>query len=259
MVTDHMDISSFLTSFIVPLNLSIALLIAGTILFIARHRKTGVLLGVCGIAWVLFWSLPASSLWAGGRLEQLYPHTSPDALPHAQAIVVLGGNTANSRQNWFEPYDPDTATPRVSTAALLYQAKRAPRIVLSGAALDGSLSEAEIMARTLQQQGIPEQALILEADSYTTYENAVYTRRKLDEHSMNHVLLVTSALHMPRAMAVFNKQGIKAIAAPSQPQIVVPDDPTFSFWQPNARALAASRSIIKEYAGLLVYWVRGWI
>ncbi|HUG57393.1 MAG TPA: YdcF family protein, partial [Candidimonas sp.] len=33
----------------------------------------------------------------------------------------------------------------------------------------------------------------------------------------------------------------------------------FSFWQPNMRALEASRSIIKEYVGLLMYWVRGWV
>lgn len=254
-----MDISSFLASFIIPLNLCIALLVIGTALFIARRRKTGVFLALCGVAWVLFWSLPASSLWAGGRLEQLYPHTPPDALPDVQAIVVLGGNTANNRLNWFEPYNVETASSRVDTAALLYQAQRAPYIVLSGAALDGSISEAEMMARILQQKGIPDDALIIEKNSYTTYENAVYTRRTLEEYGINRILLVTSALHMPRAMAVFRKQEITAIAAPSQPQIVVPDDPSFSFWQPHARALSASRSIIKEYAGLLVYWIRGWI
>lgn len=254
-----MDISSFLTSFIIPLNLCIALLVVGAVLFIARRRKTGLLVAGCGIAWVVFWALPASSLWAGGRLEQLYPHTLPDALPQVQAIVVLGGNTANNRHNWFEPYDVDTASSRVDTAALLYHTQRAPRIVLSGAALDGSLSEAEMMSKILQQKGIPEHAIMLEKNSFTTYENAVYTQRLLDKHDMNRVLLVTSALHMPRAMAVFRKQGITAIAAPSRPQIVVPSDPTFSFWQPSARALSASRSIIKEYAGLLVYWLRGWI
>lgn len=254
-----MNISSFLASFILPLNLCIALLIVGAVLFIARRRKTGVFIAACGLGWALFWSLPASSLWAGGRLEQLYPHVLPDALPRAEAIVVLGGNTANNRQNWFEPYDPATASSRVDTAALLYQTQRAPYIVLSGAALDGSISEAEMMARILEKKGIPDQAIILEKNSYTTYENAVYSHRTLDKYKMNRVLLVTSALHMPRAMAVFRKQGITAIAAPAPPQIVVPADPSFSFWQPNARALSASRTIIKEYAGLVIYWLRGWI
>lgn len=254
-----MEISTFLTYLIIPLNLCVALLIVGAVLFITRHRKTGVLVAAAGIAWAVFWSLPASSLWAGGRLEQLYPHMMPEDLPQAQAIVVLGGNTANSRRNWFEPYDPDTASPRVDTAAMLYKAGRAPHVVLSGAALEGNVSEAQMMANTLIQKGVPEEALILEARSLTTHQNAVYTRRTLDEYNFNRVLLVTSALHMPRAMAVFRKQGISAIAAPSWPQITVPQDPTFSFWQPNVRALTASRSIIKEYVGLLVYWIRGWI
>jgi len=69
---------------------------------------------------------------------------------------------------------------------------------------------------------------------------------------------VTSALHMPRAMAVFAKQGLDPIAAPLPPQIVVPSDPKFSFWLPDERSFYAARSIIKEYAGLLVYWLRGW-
>ncbi len=115
------------------------------------------------------------------------------------------------------------------------------------------------MANALKQQGIPEQAIILEARSYTTYENGVYTIQELKQREISRILLVTSALHMPRAMAVFRKQGITAIPAPSAPQIVVPNDPQFSFWQPSRRALAASRSIVKEYVGLLVYWLRGWI
>lgn len=254
-----MDIASLLANLVIPLNLCVALLVVGAVLFIARHRKTGLLVGVIGLSWALFWSLPASSLWAGGRLEQLYPHVIPDQTPTAQAIVVLGGNTANNRHNWFEPYDASMASPRIDTAAQLYDAGRAPRIVLSGAALDGSLSEAQMMAKQLMQKGIPEQALILETDSLTTYQNGVYTGRALKERGIDRVLLVTSALHMPRAVAVFRKQGIAVAAAPSLPQITVPADPDFSFWQPNGRALTASRSIVKEYAGLLVYWIRGWI
>lgn len=253
-----MDISLLLANLVIPLNLCIALLVIGALLYIVRQRKLGALVAIVGLVWALFWSLPASSLWAGGRLEQLYPHTLPDNLPHAQAIVVLGGNTANSRHNWFEPYDPDTASPRIDTAAMLYQAGLAPYIVLSGAALDGNLSEAHMMARALAQKGIPEPAFILETESLTTHQNAVYTGKILKENGMKRVLLVTSALHMPRAMAVFRKQGITAIAAASSPQITVPNDSEFSFWLPSMRALSASRSIVKEYVGMLVYWVRGW-
>src|SRR3546814_12078091 len=104
-----------------------------------------------------------------------------------------------------------------------------------------------MMVNSLKEDGIPDSAMVLENRSFTTHENALYTTRKLKERHIDQILLVTSALHMPRAMAVFKKQGISAIASPSPPQIVVPDDSRFSFWQPNLRALSASRSIVKEY------------
>ena len=254
-----MTLSSFLTNLVIPLNLCIALLLMGAVLFIVRWRRTAFLVAATGLGWALFWSLPASSLWAGGRLEQLYPYRTPAELPEAQAIVVLGGSTANGRRNWFEPYNSATALSRVDTAALLYKAQRAPLIVVSGAALEGTVSEAQVMANDLKQQNIPPDAMLLESRSFTTHENALYTTEVLKQRNIERVLLVTSALHMPRAMAVFRKQGILAVASPSPPQIVVPSDPGFSFWQPSMRALSASRSIVKEYVGLLVYWIRGWI
>ncbi|NYT38472.1 YdcF family protein [Allopusillimonas soli] len=254
-----MNLSSFLTNLVIPANLCAVMLVAGMLLFIARLRKTGLAIACTGIAWAVFWSLPASSLWAGGRLEQLYAPTPAAMLPHAQAIVVLGGSTANSRKNWFQPYDDDTAVSRVETANMLYHQGLAPKVVLSGAALDGNVSEAEMMARFLRRHDVPENAILLETQSYTTHENGVYTARLLRNEHIGHILLVTSPLHMPRAMAVFRKLGVDATAAPSPPQIVVPDSPGFSFWVPSMRALSASRSIVKEYVALVVYWIRGWI
>lgn len=254
-----MSLSSFLTNLVIPANLCIALLILGAIFYIARHRKTGFALATIGLCWAMFWSLPASSLWAGGRLEQLYPWKPATSLPNAQAIVVLGGSTANSRPNWFQEDLGETSASRVNTAGILYHAGRAPLIILSGAALDGNVSEAQLMANRLEMLGIPERALLLETRSYTTYENALYTAQLLRARNIDDILLVTSSLHMPRAVAVFGKQGVHVTPAPAPAQIVVPDDPAFSFWQPSSRALSASRSIVKEYVALLVYWVRGWI
>jgi uncharacterized SAM-binding protein YcdF (DUF218 family) len=255
-----MNLSSFLTNLVIPLNLCIVLLLIGAVFFVIRRRKLAFFCAAMGLGWAIFWSLPASSLWAGGRLEQLYPYHDPGSLPTTQAIVVLGGSTANSRHNWFESYDSTRAVQRVDTAAQLFHEGRAPLIVLSGAALDGNVSEAQIMANALKQQGVPADSLALETESFTTHENGLYTAAELKRRKIDRVLLVTSALHMPRAVAVFSKQGITAIAAPSRPQITVPDSsPRFSFWQPDLRTLAASRSIVKEYVGLLVYWIRGWI
>ena len=251
-------VSSFLAQLVVPLNLSIALLVMAIALFLFRWRKTALAVAIFSITWSLFWSLPAASLWVGGWLEQRHPYLPPDQQPQSQAIVVLGGNTANNRDNWFEPYDSKTARSRVDAAAELYHAGKAPLIVVSGAALEGNVSEARIMSSALHQHQVPDSAILQEDSSDTTRENGVYTVRLLKKHELSHVLLVTSALHMPRAMAVFRRLGVDATPAPARPQIVRPQHPGFSAWIPNMRAFSASRSILKEYIGLLVYWMRGW-
>lgn len=253
-----MSITEFLANLIIPLNLAVTLLVAAVLLFIVRWRKAAALLTAFALAWVGFWSVPVSALWLGGLLEQRYPYQPPAALPIAQAIVVLGGNTLGGRRNWFEPYNNKTAILRTDRASRLYDAGRAPLIIVSGAALDGGRSEATVMASALERAGVPAGAIIREDHSLTTHQNAFYTARILRERGIQHFLVVTSALHMPRAMASFQGQGLDPTPAASPPQIVVPDVPGFSRWLPDLRTLNASRSIIKEYLGMLVYWTRGW-
>lgn len=254
-----MPTTLFLTNLIVPLNLCVTFLIIGIVLGLLRWRKTGAAFALFGAAWVLAWSLPVTSLWLGGKLENYYPLPAPDEAPTADAIVVLGGNTANARANWFEPLDKTTTTTRVDTAAELYLARRAPKVLLSGGALEGDVSEARGMAAAIRQLGVPESALLLENASRSTYENAQLSAEEIRRHGIKSILLVTSAVHMPRAMAVFRTEGFAVTAAAVPRQIVLPDDGSVSPWRPNQRALDASRSIIKEYAAIVLYWLRGWI
>ena len=254
-----MSAANFLTQLVIPLNLAIALLLLATLLLIIKRIKPALSVMLLAVFWGVFWSLPISSIWLGGHLENRYGYESPTHVSKADAIVVLGGQTANSRQNWFQEYDPNKTSTRINRGAELYMAQRAPHILVSGAALDGGTSEAQVMAQYLLKQGIPNQAILIEEQSFTTQENAIYSAKKLKEYNVKTVLLVTSALHMPRSVAAFEKQNVTVIAAPVAPQIIRPNNQWFTLWKPNCQTLHASRSIIKEYVGLLVYWLRGWI
>ncbi len=250
---------SSLINLVVPLNLCIFLMVVGFILCVIRFRRTGLTLILAGVLWVLIWSLPITSILLGGVLENSYPYRPANEYPEAQAIVVLGGATANNRINWFEPLEPATTVARVDTAAELYKQHKAPRILVSGGALSGDVSEARGMAARLKTLGIPAEDIILENESRTTHENAELTVQELEDHDIHSILLVTSALHMPRSMASFSKFRLDVTAAPNPPQITVPEDKDFSLFIPNERALAGSRSILKEYVGVVVYWLRGWL
>lgn len=254
-----MSIAHFLTQLVIPVNFAIALLLVATLLLLFKQIRRGIALALVAMAWAFFWSLPAASIWLGGHLENRFVYEIADHAPKAGAIVVLGGHTANSRNNWFEEYNINNTTTRISRGAELFMAQRAPVILVSGAALDGGTSEAQSMSRYLKSQGIPDKAIMIEEHSFTTRENAIYSAKMLKEQHVNSILLVTSALHMPRSAATFAKEGLQVIPAAVAPQITLPTESWLTIWKPSLQALNASRSIIKEYIGLLVYWLRGWI
>jgi uncharacterized SAM-binding protein YcdF (DUF218 family) len=242
-----------------PPGLCVLLIMLAVLMFVLKLRLAGVLLVVAGLTWVLAWSLPITSLYLGGRLESQHPYKLPRDLPRADVIVIFGGNTQANRANWFEPFNRATAVDRIDLAEALYMAGRAPRILISGSALDGKVSEAQMLARLLRHRGIPDSAILLENNSRNTYENARFTDIIMRGQKLKSALLVTSALHMPRAAGSLQKRGIQVTAASGAPQIVLPQKNPPELWRPHIRSLEASRTIIKEYLGLFGYWVRGWL
>lgn len=128
-------------------------------------------------------------------------------------------------------------------------------------------SEAENMATILELMGIPRKAMVLESRSLNTYENAVYTKEILDRRKIKKILLVTSAAHMPRSLAIFKKQGINAIPAPAD--IMISDreliKSQFSLESrilslfPHPGNLDQTTQALKEYFGTFIYRLRGWL
>ncbi len=254
-----MSLIQYLAQLIIPINLMAALLLIATLFFILKRRKLALSIAILGVGWALFWSLPIASMWLGGHLENQYDSVIAEQAPTADAIVVLGGHTANNRVNWFDTSENPPTRSRIERATELYHANRASAIVVSGAALDRGTSEAQLMARYLRHNHVDETDILLEENSFTTKENALFTAQLLKKKGLHRILLVTSALHMPRSVAAFEKEGIEVIAAPLPPQVIPLTASWRSLWQPSMRAMNASRSIIKEYAGLMVYWIRRWI
>lgn len=106
---------------------------------------------------------------------------------------------------------------------------------------------------------MPRNAIVAETKSRTTYENAVEARALLGPGS---VLLVTSAGHIPRAVALFRKQGFQVTPYPcgylSKDR---PEDLSDTFTpfdaMPQLGGLAAAEFLINEVMGFAVYWLAG--
>jgi len=250
--------SQLSTSLLFAPNVLVVTIVFALFLFLIKRKLIASLVLLFGLTWVLAWSMPVTALYAGGWLENRHSQQTPNLeKPTVDAIVVLGGHVQGNRANWFEPYDRQSVISRESRAASLYFAGRAPLILLSGGALEGNISDTATMARSLQQMGIPAEAIVQETQSQNTLENAELTDQTLSALQKKRILLVTSAIHMPRAMLAFESTSIEAWPAPLPAQIKWNSPPQRSIWQPDLQTLLASRSIIKEYAGLLFYWVGG--
>lgn len=242
-------------SLLFPPNAMLVAFVVAVLLFLLRRHVLASFALLSGLLWVIAWSLPVTTLYAGGWLEDRYTFQPKLDSPTVDAIVVLGGHVQGNRTNWFEPFDKQSVVSRESRAASLYLAARAPLILLSGGALEGNISDTATMARSLRQLGIPPEAIIEETQSQNTQENATLTDQALRSLRKKSVLLVTSALHMPRAMAAFDSTSIRTTPAPLPAQIRWKPEFNRTPWQPDLQTLLASQSIIKEYAGLILYWI----
>ena len=190
-------------------------------------------------------------------------------LPSAEAIVVLGGATRNDEPPRIIP-DMSDRGDRLLYAAKLYKDGVAPLIILTGGRIQwygGESSEARSMATILELMGIPRDVMVLESRSLNTYENAVYTKEILNQKNIKQILLVTSAAHMPRSLAIFKKQGINAIPAPTDFMISERNliETQFSAesrilsYIPDTGSLDRTTQALKEYIGTFIYRLRGWL
>lgn len=186
-------------------------------------------------------------------------------LPRAEAIVVLGGATAPAF--WPRPWvHLSEAGDRVLYAAKLYREGKAPLLILSGGGWYGA-PEAASMAEILKFAGVPDSAIIQETGSLNTHQNAVNVREILAARGIHRILLVTSAMHMPRALLVFQHEGIDALPAPTD-FVATERDIEESYsgpaailvsLLPDAESLEWTSRALKEYFGLAAYRLAGWL
>ncbi|AWD32320.1 hypothetical protein CKSOR_00193 [Candidatus Kinetoplastibacterium sorsogonicusi] len=248
-----------LSLFIPPLNFGITICIVACILQKFKLKSIAKKFYLFSIFWITIWSLPITSLLIGGFLENINPPFDLNKKIKYDAIVVLGGHIRHGQTNWFSNYDKKTATTRIDVAAKLYFAGISKKIICSGGSLDGKISEAKYMSNIAKKNGILREDLYLEEKSRTTHENALFVNEQIKKLKLKNIILVTSALHMPRAKASFLNVGItNIIAAPTHSQIIWKKN-KFNLIVPNYITLIASKTIIKEYVAIFIYWYRGWI
>ena len=246
-----------LTLLAMPVGATIVCALAAGTAWLFRWRRTSSALVVAAFAWIWFWATPLSANLALPLLGERYPLQRIDALPPADAIVVLAGDV-RAGSTW-NPYPQLGRTgDAIAHAARLHRAELAPVVIVSGGVLGrGQLRPmAEAMRDALVTLGVPEDAVLVEGRSRTTRENALFTAELAAERGIEQVLLVTFDLHMRRSLATFRKAGLTPVP------VIYQQSGGARFHTldplPSIGQLSRSSFVLREWLGLLIYRLRDW-
>jgi uncharacterized SAM-binding protein YcdF (DUF218 family) len=198
------------------------------------------------------------------ELFRAYEPITPDhdlTNVHYDGAIVLGGigdiDLRLKKINFSHSGD------RLFQTIKLYKTGRIDKIIYTGGS--GSIEfpekkEGLYVQKYLREIQIPDSAMIIESESRNTYENAIFTKKILGDSLLNSkFLLVTSAYHMPRSMAVFKKAGFTNLTAYNTDRISGIRRFTFDHLLfPNTDAAFKLRFLLHEWVGFLMYKIKGY-
>jgi uncharacterized SAM-binding protein YcdF (DUF218 family) len=231
------------------LGLLLAVLLAGL-----GRRKLARTVAVLAVLETALLSLPPVADFLMAPLENQARAAAAKAAPCCyDAIVVLGGGIAPAIPPWLPDPDLNAAADRMWHAARLYKQGVAAKVIVSGGDVLGryggvsSDTEAGAMAQFLTDLGVPASAIVSEAQSVNTRENIRLVRALVQDKP---VALVTSGLHMPRAVRLASRYGLNVAAFPTDWTAPWSARAPWENWMPTAVALDISARSIWEYLAL---------
>ncbi|MDD5673986.1 MAG: YdcF family protein [Chitinivibrionales bacterium] len=245
-----------------PLSLSILLGLFGVGFICFNKRKIAFFAVLISIGCLFFFSSPVVAHILTRGLESRYAPSF--SYPSASAIVLLGGaEVAKLPPRIYN--ETNSHADRIMHAARLFKKGYAPFLVATGGQLafvkEFPGSEAEISFSLLTELfEVDSSKILLDRNAKNTHDNALNVLDILRKHNLPAtVILVTSALHLPRATAVFRKAGFTVFPAPTDYVEDTYFQPKVINFFPNARALMESTDALHEYYGIIGYKLIGWM
>ena len=260
-------INKIVGAFLNPLGIGLLLVLLAIVLAQLKRRRLSCVCGLLSIAWLWFWSTGAAGRLIGLPLERAFPPQLAEAMPAADAIVVLGGGVWENTNaclyaELFQGAD------RAWHGARLYRAGKAKKVFVT--------SEAD--ARFMVDLGVPKEAIAGPSEARNTEEEARFIAEAmkqvkvkgaiergeiaegLREQRKVKILLVTSAWHMRRAKMMFDKYatGVEVIPAAADHEAMTMFDKPLEFkdFVPDSVLLAFNAYMFKEW---VAYWGYKWL
>jgi len=230
---------------LMPLSVTLILLATGLIMLLFTRRQIAARISlVVGFFLLLAFSYGLLSFWALPRLENEYPPLDiRTVLPGCKWVVVLAG-------------DEDESVVRLVEGIRIMRCISGSKLIVSGGKIFGSVSSAQKMADTAKGLGVDQSDVVMEDTSMDTKDEARLIKDIVQKDAF---VLVTSAYHMPRSMALFQGQRMNPVPAPTQ--YLEPKEKFLNPWMffPSAGNIYKVEVVFHEVLGLAAAAIMGQI
>jgi uncharacterized SAM-binding protein YcdF (DUF218 family) len=246
------------SQFLAPVPLCLFISFAGLFfLWFTKKQKTGRVLVSAGICLLALLSFDPVSEKLIGPLEHRYGmYVSEDMNDRAEFVVVLGGGHVSDPSIPVTGQINDSSLVRIVEGVRVYRSNPGSKLVLSGGSVSDPVTEASVAADIAKITGVDEADIIMESDSLDTKDQARLIKPIVGD---SRFVLVTSAYHMPRSMAMFRKAGMNPVPAPTGHLARKKRRLTIGSFFPDALSLERSEAALHEYLGIVWAKLRGQI
>ncbi len=177
--------------------------------------------------------------------------------------IVLSGGLVNSCSSVGGKFEMEHGSERLLTGFLLYKRGICRKLLLTGTDFESRLAqnrgEVQLAKKLLVEWGVDPADIILETRARNTRENALFTSDMLRNIPFaEENLLITSAYHMRRAKACFDKAGVSVDVFPADSEYRPECLSLKSKLLPTPAAAEAFQRIWKEWIGMLMYKIAGY-
>jgi uncharacterized SAM-binding protein YcdF (DUF218 family) len=221
------------------------------------RRRGAVFLGACAAVFAVAVLSGVLPHLVASPLEERFPQQTVEG--RLDGIVVLGGAMQPYLSSVRDQPAVNGAAERMTTFVALARSHPQAELVFSGGSgsvLFQQYKEGVAAVELLARIGFPVSRVVVEASSRNTFENALMARDAGGYVPGQRWALITSAMHMPRAVAAFRKAGWTGIVPVPVDYRTTPDY-VFDWQQSFAANLELTRQATKEWAGLAVYRLTG--
>ncbi|HAI82091.1 MAG TPA: hypothetical protein DCL43_00355 [Chitinophagaceae bacterium] len=172
--------------------------------------------------------------------------------------ILLGGMAGGDINN--KGHFNSNSDRFIQTIKLYYQGHIDYILVSGGNSYkDNAYNEGAFVASQLAACGIPQNKILVENQSRNTHENGVFTKQLLAKHQLQPpYVLITSAVHMPRSLKVFEKAGFTQLIAYPANFLAAKQKPNVEYYLiPQVEVIHRWQRLFKEWVGILAYSLTG--